>query len=61
MFVLVEMACEAGLEITGLTGKKKSCSNKGLSDQECEIVKEFYLEKKKSVKAFFSRDYFLYF
>ena len=44
MFVLAKIASEAGLEITGFTGKKKSCSNKGLSDQECEIVKEFYLE-----------------
>ena len=44
MFVLAKMACEAGLEITGFTGKKKSCSNKGLSDQECEFVKQFYLE-----------------
>ena len=41
MFVLAKMANEAGLEIKGFIGKKKSI--KGLSDQECEVVKTFYI------------------
>lgn len=51
MFVLAKMASEAGLEITGFTGKKRSCSNKVLSDQACEIVKDFYLENEISWQA----------
>ena len=49
---LAKMASEAGLETTGFSdGKKRSCSNKGPSDEECEIVKEFYLNNEISWQA----------